>query len=61
MSLEALKANMKPYTIKLHEARGFSGAIRCANSINKIVAGGDLKEGKIKCKVQDAYSMRSTP
>lgn len=51
MSLEALKANMKPYTIKLHEARGFSGAIRCANSINKIVAGGDLKEGKIKCKV----------
>jgi len=23
MSLEALKANMKPYTTKLHEARGF--------------------------------------
>ena len=61
MSLEALKANMKPYTSKLHEVRGFKGAIRSANAINKMVAGGDLKEGKIPCKVQDAYSMRSTP
>lgn len=61
MSLEALKANMGPYTPKLHEARGFNGAIRSANSICKLVTGGDLKEGKIKCKVQDAYSMRSTP
>jgi histidine ammonia-lyase len=61
MSLEALKANMKPYTAKLHEVRGFQGAVRSANAINKMVAGGDLKEGKVKCKVQDAYSMRSTP
>ncbi|HXK50536.1 MAG TPA: aromatic amino acid ammonia-lyase [Clostridiales bacterium] len=61
MSLEALKANMKPYTRLLHEVRGFKGAIRSAESINKIVSGGDLKEGRVKCKVQDAYSMRSTP
>jgi len=61
MSLEALKANMKPYTPKLHEARGFPGAVRSAKSIFKLVEGGDLAEGKIKCKVQDAYSMRSTP
>lgn len=61
MSLEALKANMKPYTPKLHEARGFKGAIRSANAIKNLVAGGDLAEGKMKCKVQDAYSMRSTP
>jgi histidine ammonia-lyase len=61
MSLEALKANMKPYTSKLHEVRGFKGAIRSANAINKLVEGGDLKEGRIACKVQDAYSMRSTP
>jgi histidine ammonia-lyase len=61
MSLEALKANMKPYNIKLHALRGFPGAIRSAAAINKLVSGGDLKEGKIKCKVQDAYSMRSTP
>lgn len=61
MSLEALKANMRPYTAKLHEVRGFKGAIRSALAINKLVSGGDLKEEKVKCKVQDAYSMRSTP
>lgn len=61
MSLEALKANMKPYTSKLHEVRGFAGAIRSALSIQKLVAGGDLAEQRIPCKVQDAYSMRSTP
>ena len=61
MSLEALKANMKPYSAKLHEVRGFRGAVRSAESIRKLVAGGDLAEGKIPCKVQDAYSMRSTP
>ena len=61
MSLEALKANMKPYSPKLHEARGFPGAARSANAIEKLVAGGDLFEGKVPCKVQDAYSMRSTP
>ncbi len=61
MSLEALKANMKPYTRLLHEVRGFKGAVKSAESINKIVSGGDLKEQKVKCKVQDAYSMRSTP
>jgi histidine ammonia-lyase len=61
MSLEALKANMKPYTPLLHDVRGFAGAVRTAKAIQKLIAGGDLVEGKIKCKVQDAYSMRSTP
>ena len=61
MSLEALKANMMPYLPKLHEARGFPGAIRSAKAIRKLVENGDLAENKIKCKIQDAYSMRSTP
>ena len=61
MSLEALKANMNPYLPKLHKVRGFSGAIRSAKAIRKLVEKGDLAENKIKCKVQDAYSMRSTP
>ena len=61
MSIEALKANMRPYTPKLHQARGFSGAVRSAQSIQKLIKGGDLHQGKIECKVQDAYSMRSTP
>ncbi len=61
MTLEALKANMRPYTPLLHEIRGFTGGIRTANAIQKCIAGGDLADGKLKCKVQDAYSMRSTP
>ena len=61
MSLEALLANMKPYDLRLHEARGFPGAVRSARAIMKCIAGSDLVTGKIKTKVQDAYSMRSTP
>ncbi len=61
MSLEALKANMKPYHMKIHQVRGFAGAVRTAKAILKMISGGDLAEGKVKSKVQDAYSMRSTP
>jgi histidine ammonia-lyase len=61
MSLEALKANMKPYSPKLLEARGFKGAVRSAKAIYKLIEDGDLEKGKIKCKIQDSYSMRSTP
>jgi len=61
MSLEALKANMNPYDTRLHELRGFPGAVTCAANLRKVVAGSDLVSGKEKVKVQDAYSMRSTP
>ncbi|HPC98174.1 MAG TPA: aromatic amino acid ammonia-lyase [Bacteroidales bacterium] len=61
MSLEALKANMKPYNPLLHELRGFKGAVRSAKAICRCIEGGDLFEGRLKSKVQDAYSMRSTP
>jgi histidine ammonia-lyase len=61
MTLEALIANMKPYDVRLHELRGFSGAVRSAKAIVKCIQGSDLLTGKIKTKVQDAYSMRSTP
>jgi histidine ammonia-lyase len=61
MSLEALFANLKPYDARLHELRGFQGAVRCAAAIRKCVEGSDLQTGKLKSKVQDAYSMRSTP
>jgi histidine ammonia-lyase len=61
MSLEALLANMKPYDVRLHEKRGFNGAVRTAQALKKIFAGSDLVTGKLKTKVQDAYSMRSSP
>jgi len=61
MTLEALKANLGPYNSKLHEVRGFSGAVRSAKAIRTVASGGDLAEKRLKVKVQDAYSMRSTP
>jgi histidine ammonia-lyase len=61
MSLEALLANLKPYDARLHQLRGFPGAVRSAKAIMKCIEGSDLLSGKIKTKVQDAYSMRSSP
>ncbi|MCX6563158.1 MAG: aromatic amino acid ammonia-lyase [Candidatus Aminicenantes bacterium] len=61
MSLEALIANLKPYDVRLHRERGFPGAVRSAQAIMRCIQGSDLVSGKIKTKVQDAYSMRSTP
>src|SRR5512139_3430572 len=61
MSLEALLANLKPYDTRLHELRGFKGAVASAANIRKVIEGSDLTTGKMKTKVQDAYSMRSTP
>ena len=61
MSLEALLANLKPYNPKIHELRGFKGAMTSAKNILRCIEGSDLTTGKMKTKVQDAYSMRSTP
>jgi len=61
MSLEALVANLKPYDTRLHELRGFPGAVQVARAIMRCVDGSDLATGKMKTKVQDAYSMRSSP
>jgi histidine ammonia-lyase len=60
MTLEALMANMKPYDTRLHQLRGFRGAVTSAENIKRMIDGSDLL-GKVKVKVQDAYSMRSTP
>jgi len=35
--------------------------VRAAEAIRKCIAGSDLVTGKLKTKVQDAYSMRSSP
>jgi histidine ammonia-lyase len=61
MTLESLCANLKPYDVRLHQLRGFPGAARSATSIMKCISGSDLAEGKVRTKVQDAYSMRSSP
>ncbi|MDP7111842.1 MAG: aromatic amino acid ammonia-lyase, partial [Myxococcota bacterium] len=60
MTLEALMANMKPYDARLHQLRGFQGAVTSASNIRRCIEGSDLLGG-VKTRVQDAYSMRSTP
>ena len=61
MCLDALKANMKPYDQRIHELRGFKGAVKTSLAIRNMLSEGDLLTGRLKTKVQDAYSLRSTP
>ncbi len=60
MTLEVLNANMKAYDERLHKVRGYPGAIESSRNIRQITEGSQLlaQPGK---KVQDAYSLRSTP
>jgi len=60
MTLEALNVNMMPYDARLHELRGFTGSQKVAANIRRLTEGSRIlaQEGK---KVQDAYSLRSTP
>jgi histidine ammonia-lyase len=60
ITLEVLNANMKAYDSRLHEVRGYPGAIISARNIRQITEGSELLLQKGK-KVQDAYSLRSTP
>ncbi len=60
MTLEALNANMKAFDPRVHEVRGYPGAQECAENIRKITEGSELLKRPGK-KVQDAYSLRSSP
>ena len=60
MTLESLKANMVPYDERLHTLRGFSGSGITARNILALTEGSEILSLPEK-KVQDAYSMRSTP
>jgi len=60
MTLEALNANMKAFDHRIHFVRGYPGAQESAENIRKLTEGSELlnRPGK---KVQDAYSLRSSP
>jgi histidine ammonia-lyase len=60
MTLEALNANMKAYDHRIHDVRGYPGAQTCAENIRRITEGSELLKRPGK-KVQDAYSLRSSP
>lgn len=60
MTLEALNANMKAYDERIHYVRGYPGAQECAANIRRLTAGSELLDRPGK-KLQDAYSLRSSP
>lgn len=60
MTLEVLNANMKAYDERLHKVRGYPGALEASENIRQITEGSQLLAQKGK-KVQDCYSLRSTP
>jgi len=60
MTLEALTPNMLAYDERIHTARGYEGAIECAENVRRIVDGSEILKQKPQ-KVQESYSLRSTP
>ncbi len=60
MTLEVLNANMKAYDHRIHFVRGYPGAQECAQDIRRLTAGSEMLDRPGK-KVQDAYSLRSSP
>jgi histidine ammonia-lyase len=55
-----VNANMLAYDPRVHAIRGFPGAIEAAANVRRITEGSAMLQQKGK-KVQDAYSLRSTP
>ncbi|MDP6378786.1 MAG: aromatic amino acid ammonia-lyase [Candidatus Thalassarchaeaceae archaeon] len=60
MTLEALNANLLAFDPLLHELKGFNGSMQVASNILKLTEGSAIVTSTGK-KVQDAYSLRSTP
>jgi len=61
MSMDALISNLGPLNELIHKVRGFQGAVRSSHALRKNLHDGDLINGTLDTKVQDAYSLRSTP
>jgi histidine ammonia-lyase len=60
MSLDVLNANMQAYDERIHKARGYAGAVASSSNVRRMTEGGDFLRQSGK-RVQDAYSLRSTP
>ncbi|MFO7650663.1 MAG: histidine ammonia-lyase [bacterium] len=60
LTLEVVNANMVACDERIHKARGYSGAIASAENLRRLTEGSVMLQQPGK-KVQDAYSLRSTP
>lgn len=60
MTLEALNGNLQAFHPRIHATRGYPGAQACAENLRRLTTGSELLNLPGK-KVQDAYSLRSSP
>jgi histidine ammonia-lyase len=60
MTLEALNANLAAFDARIHFVRGYPGAQECAENVRNLTADSEMLKRPGK-KVQDAYSLRSSP
>jgi histidine ammonia-lyase len=60
LTLEVVNANMAAYDERIHKVRGYPGAVTCAENVRRMTADSEMLKQPGK-KVQDAYSLRSTP
>ncbi len=59
MTFEALKAVTMAFSDEIFRVRGFEGGIECAENIRRLIKGSKILVKQDR--VQDAYSIRSTP
>jgi len=59
LSIDGLQGSMKPFDLRIHEARGFAGQSTSAANIASLLEGSAINASHANCgRVQDAYSMR---
>lgn len=62
MTLDALRASVKPFEARLHELRPHRGAIETAENIRALMRDSEILTSHADCdRVQDPYSLRCIP
>jgi histidine ammonia-lyase len=59
LSIDALRASVRPFDARIHEARPYAGQIASAANIRSLLEGSAINKSHEHCgRVQDAYSLR---
>ncbi len=62
LSVDALKASVKPFDQRISEVRGQPGQIRVAAALRELLDGSEIVASHARCgRVQDPYSFRCQP
>ncbi|WP_196240477.1 histidine ammonia-lyase [Jejubacter calystegiae] len=62
LSLEAIKGSIRPFDVRIHQARGQRGQIAVAQVVSSLLTGSEILTSHANCgRVQDPYSIRCIP